>query len=577
MGLLDDILGSFNSGQVSGIPPDLFGAPPSGALPQQQPDAPQPMQPMPGQNFPPDFGPGGVPMPRPRPLESFYDAVPTGQQPAPRVAREGMSPAADDGAPAGGLAAAVMGQGGGTSANALDPYAPQSTDVSARARGPVSVPLGPAAGPPPATAPMQASAPGPMSPDALIARMQQSQQGGGSPMLRRAVASLGAGLANVKNSPFKGEVFSQAAGPSLQAGAKSDQEDLDQQTKVLDATIKAHALAEKPTFGQIGEDSFGAKQYGFINAPQGKVTPYTPGTLTSGPTGGAPTAAGTPATPPTGKQYLDGLPIPMRTIVEKVANYEINPASLSTKGGHREKIMAAASQYNPDFDGALAPARFAAIKEFNSGGANSPAGTITAGNTAIQHLGALSDISQKLGGTSGWGPLNSVINKGNVAYKGMENNPDLGGYNNTLGRFSEEATKFYRGIGGSESDIKRAIESVTAAQSPEARNRAIATQADLMQSKINALQARWKQATGPTGWTKIAKDFPIIQDKSATALDNIMERDGRPKYSKSSAEPGSTAATPATSAATPVEGTIIANPQTGARQMLKGGQWVPVK
>jgi hypothetical protein len=298
--------------------------------------------------------------------------------------------------------------------------------------------------------------------------------------------------------------------------------------------------------------------------PMPRPRPYVPGTIGGAP--GAPGTAATPATQPTGKAYLDNLPVAMRTIVEKVANYEINPSTLSTKGGQREKIMAAASQYNPDFDAALAPARFAAIKEFNSGGGNSPAGTITAGNTAIQHLKAISDASQKIGGTDNGWILNGVINKGNAALQNAKNNPDMIEYNNALGRFAEEATKFYRGIGGSEADIQRALHDVTAAQSPEARNRAIAVQADLMQSKINALQDRWKQATGPTGWNKIAKDFPIIQGKSSAALDSIMERDGRPKYSKPSAEPG---------AASPDAGTLpkISSPAE-AKKLPSGTRFV---
>lgn len=256
----------------------------------------------------------------------------------------------------------------------------------------------------------------------------------------------------------------------------------------------------------------------------------------AGPSGGADASL-------TGPDFLRTLPPGAAAIVQKVANYEINPSQLSTKGGHRENIMAAASRLDPNFDAALAPARFAAIKEFNAGGPNSPAGTITAGNTAIQHLKTVSDASEKIGGFSNLGPLNSIANRANVGYLGASNDTDLVKYNNAMGRFVEEATKFYRGVGGAEADIKRAIDAITAAQSPQARNEAIATQAELMASKINALQDRWKQATGPSGWNKITKDFPIVHGKSAEGLDAIFERAGKPKWTQGSAEPGQTQTT----------------------------------
>lgn len=88
------------------------------------------------------------------------------------------------------------------------------------------------------------------------------------------------------------------------------------------------------------------------------------------------------------------------------------------------------------------------------------------------------------------------MNQANVALKHSANNTHLIDHKNALGRFAEEATKFYRGVGGTEADIKRAINDLTAAQSPEARKTAIKAQAELMAPKINALQDRWKQDMG---------------------------------------------------------------------------------
>lgn len=173
-------------------------------------------------------------------------------------------------------------------------------------------------------------------------------------------------------------------------------------------------------------------------------------------------------------------------------------------------------QIDPTFEVGNSGARVKVRNEFNAGGPNTPAGQITAGNTAIQHLAQLMSASEKIGGTNNGWIANSLLNKGNVALESAKNDPNLVNYNNSLGRFAEEATKFYRGIGGSESDIKRAIEDLGPGQSPEARSAAIKAQAELMHSKINALQDRWKQGMGP-----LVDEFPIVHEESKKSLDII--------------------------------------------------------
>jgi hypothetical protein len=228
-------------------------------------------------------------------------------------------------------------------------------------------------------------------------------------------------------------------------------------------------------------------------------------------------------------------------------------------------------QYDPSYDVVNYAPRAAAIKEFNSGGPNSPAGTIVAGNTAIQHLQQLSEISQRLGGTGEWGWANMPLNKLHIMSEHMKNNPDLVRYDGVLERYVEEATKFYRGIGGAEADIKRGIERITAAQSPEARNAAFHEEARLMQSKINALQDRYKTALGEGGYRKASelgplKDFPIIQQKSAAAM-KVLEDRAQPKVK---AEPSAP-----TGKFVPPEGSQIT--KDGKKLMLPDGTVVDPK
>lgn len=197
----------------------------------------------------------------------------------------------------------------------------------------------------------------------------------------------------------------------------------------------------------------------------------------------------------------------------------------------QQRVKELVTLVDPTFETGNSGARMKVRNEFLAGGPNTPAGQITAGNTAIQHLGHLLEASDTLGGASNYGPLNSILNDANVAIKGRSNDTGLVTYNNALGRFAEEATKFYRGVGGTEADIQRALADLTAAQSPEARRTAIKAQADLMHSKINALQDRWKQGMGP-----LVDEFAIIHPESKQALDKINPPPGATSGKKEEAK-----------------------------------------
>lgn len=232
-----------------------------------------------------------------------------------------------------------------------------------------------------------------------------------------------------------------------------------------------------------------------------------------------------------GPDFLASLPSNRAAIVKKIADHEVDPNKLSIVGGHRESLIADASRYDPEYDASLAPARFAAKKEFLTGGPNAPSSTIVSGGTTIGHLLHASDASQKLGGTNSFGPLNSTINSARAAYEQQSNDPNFKEYNTTIGRIAEEGTKFYRGVGGTESDIMRDIQTMQPGQSQESRDRALATQASLIYSKVAALQDRYKNAMGTKAWEKVSKEnnFPVISAKNREAVNTILKRGGLPE------------------------------------------------
>lgn len=253
-----------------------------------------------------------------------------------------------------------------------------------------------------------------------------------------------------------------------------------------------------------------------------------------------PSAAPQPSAGLTGPEYLASLPPDQATIVKKIADHEVDPNKLSIVGGHRERLIGMASRYDPEYDASLAPARFAAKKEFLTGGPNAPSSTIVSGGTTIGHLLHASDASQKLGGVSGYGPLTSPINKMRAGYEESSNDPNFKEYNTTIGRIAEEGTKFYRGVGGTESDIMRDIKTMEPGQSQESRDRALATQASLIYSKVAALQDRYKNAMGTKAWERVSKEnnFPVISAKNREAVNVILKRGGLPELSPEPAKGG---------------------------------------
>lgn len=302
---------------------------------------------------------------------------------------------------------------------------------------------------------------------------------------------------------------------------------LTQPSAIERGKVEGQALAAKDEasgfkFQQIGEDAYGNKKYGFVNpATQKIIDPQTPA-LPAGQ--GAPQS--TDGAPPPdakpdimhGDEFLRTLPSANAATVKAIAEGRMAPpTSFAASKPYWQKTLADVAQYEPGFDLTTWASRQQARKEFNSGGPNAPSGQITAGNTAIQHLKQLSDAAEELK-NGGWTGVNWIRNE----YRTKSGSPLVTNYNNVLSKFVEEATKFYRGAGGTEADIQRDINNLSPNGSPEQLHQGIATAAHLMASKIEALQSRWKNALGPG-----AGDFPILTEKSGDGLKVIDARSGK--------------------------------------------------
>jgi len=276
----------------------------------------------------------------------------------------------------------------------------------------------------------------------------------------------------------------------------------------------------------IGEDPYGNKVYGTINKSTGVATPITlPGNSQNQPQQNVSDLHGAEFLATLDPQIAGQV----KAIVEGRAPY---PTGMFLKTPFGQKLATLVTQADPSFETGNATTRTKLRNEFSTGGPSSPAYAITAGNTAIGHLGELSDAAEGLNNSS-IPMVNSVYNNTAQAFGGGTN---VTKFNNILGRFAEEATKFYRGTGGTEADVQRDIANLNAAQSPAQLRTAIAAQAKLMQSKIDALQDRWRTGMGP-----LVPDFPIVTGHSKQAMDRIKGRganagSGHPSLSDAEAE-----------------------------------------
>lgn len=313
--------------------------------------------------------------------------------------------------------------------------------------------------------------------------------------------------------------------------------DVNKQTGQKTIALKAE---NDPKWGVVGKDKYGQPVYGYPPtreeaAAKAKAFP-----------------AEQPSNQPDltdvhGEEYMGNLKktdpkmeSQVRAIIEGRAPY---PTGMLLKTPYGQDLASHVTQADPSFESGNATARVKVRNEFKAGGVASPAGQISAGNTALQHAGEMSDALERM--KEGGGVLAGVGSAGipfvsyganalrNKSVAGTPEGAALNDFMTAKNHFSEEVTKFYAGSAGSEAERARALANLDAAKSlPELRS-AIKTEANLMQGKVNALQERWRNGMGP-----LVPDFPLISKESQDAVDRVMKRDQASAAPKGAPSPG---------------------------------------
>lgn len=259
----------------------------------------------------------------------------------------------------------------------------------------------------------------------------------------------------------------------------------------------------KPTFGVIGETPMGGKQYGFINSVKQTTTPVTP------PANAQPTDN---LVNLHGEEFLGaldksnpGVASQVRAIVEGRAPY---PTGMLLKTPYGQTLAQYVTQADPSFESGNPTARTKVQSDLATGklGQNN-----NALNTAIGHLGELSQAAQKLD-NGNFRIVNGVRN----FISTETGSPEVTNFNTIRDKVAEEFTRVYRGAGGSESDIKREIDNLNTSNSPQQLHQAIDNMASLAESKIRANEAQYGSTMGP-----LAKKKAMVTDETRAVLERL--------------------------------------------------------
>lgn len=304
---------------------------------------------------------------------------------------------------------------------------------------------------------------------------------------------------------------------------------------------------------KMGTDALGHDVYGIPN-PKGGVTPIDQNT-------GLPIKPGPQSQNSgetlTGEPFLASLNNPgLANQVRQVAGGD---QDLSKVAGFKDKAVLSriVSQYDPSFNTFTAPARAAAVKEFTSGGANSPASQITAGTTALIHFDRLLDAVQRLKQTPGGMPGTQTVADAGIPWISQGaaalRNSSISGTGTPAATAladasamrelaTDEIKKFYSGSQAGETEKKRAIDNINFSKSLPELQSAIQTEANAMYDKVGQLQSRFQTAMGPMRWGRAMNsdippvkvdgknmDFPIVQKNAQAALDHIMGNQPAPQ------------------------------------------------
>ncbi|NDE16628.1 hypothetical protein EBZ80_17025 [bacterium] len=197
----------------------------------------------------------------------------------------------------------------------------------------------------------------------------------------------------------------------------------------------------------------------------------------------------------TGPDFLKLLPPSEAAQVKALAEGRMAfPAGKAASSPYWQQRLAQVSQYDPEFDAINYNARAATRRDFTAGKSSA---NIKALNTAIGHLGELYgqiDNTASHGGFPGATAVNAIQN----AFARSSGSSGPTKYEQTAGALAGELTQVYRQSGGAEADIQRYLTELSPNASLEQKREAIKNMANLLRSRLDAINDQYTKGMGTT-------------------------------------------------------------------------------
>lgn len=282
------------------------------------------------------------------------------------------------------------------------------------------------------------------------------------------------------------------------ADAQTVQQTLAEKDKAADRQNKKDTLAETIR-KDTGDLRLRAQSNATAAAALDKPVQLSPGNTlvnprTGQPIGGASIPGGVDVSNLHGDDFLKTLPPALATEVKALAEGRL-PMPTGYSLAKLQPLIQQVSQYDPSFDAVDYNSRSKTRAAFAGGGKT--AATINNLNTAIGHAGALLDQIPGTAGHSGF-PFATTVNAAQNSFMEGAGSPGVPLFKDTAGKLAEELTAVYRGGGGAEKDVVRALETMSPNASEETKQAILKNAVDLLDSKLGALGDQYNQGMGTT-------------------------------------------------------------------------------
>jgi hypothetical protein len=189
-----------------------------------------------------------------------------------------------------------------------------------------------------------------------------------------------------------------------------------------------------------------------------------------------------------GSEFLNYVPPEMRNMVTGLADYKVDPKTLSSMGGRREQAINWAIQYDPGFDQKTYNERYNAVNRWATG----PQGqNLTSVNTSINHLDTLQEAARDLASHDV-----RIVNAAQNRIATEFGRPGVTSFEGVRDIVADELVKSVIGSAGSQEDRQNMRNTLRSANSPEQLAGMIQYYEKLMAGRVSEMKRNYVETTG---------------------------------------------------------------------------------